>query len=469
MGAAAAGAGIAASAITKTTRLAATDGFRLGKALRNGAFVGDVVKWGPFTQEQLQDIRKARAHSSPEPPPGVQIENARSSPSSSYIPPTKPHSNEPVRVVYFTGHPGTLATQYPAEFSRQLARQYEALSYITVADYIKYRDKTARARTPEAIKRIRNDLRKAIAENLVYLGLKKEKAQKKAREAVGMLAALHEPDQILQGPHALAATEAVWGNRYVNSSLGPQHKANAALLDDAAQTLQKLAREENREEDLKHYYLNVEVVLCKSPILAEQIRQDMVTIIPASPEHALPSPYTSVTIDSLTREASGQTTPTRAPPAQTAPAQTAPQPGPQPPAVQQATIHQQSTQQPTPRTQQKQPTTPEQQEKELAARYPGFANLPPAAQQHLRDRNNTTTPTTQKQQKQQEKQPTTPKQQKQPTTTRQQEKELATRYPGFANLPPAAQQRLREKNSTTHHLTTTPPTLEPKTQKGPRR
>ena len=406
VGAAAAGAGIAASVITETTRLAATDGFRLGKALRNGAFVDDVVKWGPFTQEQLQDIRKARAHSSPEPPPGVQIENARSSPSSPYIPPTKPHSNEPVRVAYFTGHSGTLATQYPAEFSRQLARQYEALSYITVADYIKYRKETARARTPKEIKDARNKLGKAIAENLVYLGLKREKAQKKAREAVGMLAALHEPDQILQGPHALAATEAVWGNRYVNSSLGPQHKANAALLDDAAQTLQKLAQKQNREEDLKHYYLNVEVVLCKSPILAEQIRQDMVTIIPASPEHALPSPYTSVTIDSLTQEASGQTTPTRAPPAQTAP-----QPGPQPPAVPQATIHQQSTQQPTPRTQQKQPTTPEQQEKELAARYPGFANL-----------------------------------------------------------PPAAQQRLREKNSTTHHpTTTTPPTREPRNQKGPKR
>ena len=78
VGAAAAGAGIAASAITETTELAATDGFRLGKALRNGAFVDDVVKWGPFTQEELQTIRDARAHSSPEPPPGVQIENAPS-------------------------------------------------------------------------------------------------------------------------------------------------------------------------------------------------------------------------------------------------------------------------------------------------------------------------------------------------------------------------------------------------------
>ena len=411
VGAAAAGAGIAASAITKTTELAATDGFRLGKALRNGAFVDDVVKWGPFTWEQLQDIRDARAHNSPEPPPGVQIENARSSPSSPYIPPTKPHSNEPVRVAYFTGHSGTLATQYPAEFSRQLARQYEALSYITVADYIKYRKETARARTPDDIKEARNKLGKAIAENLTrHHGLKKEEAQEKARKAVGVLAALHEPDQILQGTHELAATEAVWGNRYVNSSLGSQHKANAALLDEAAQTLQKLAQKQNREEDLKHYYLNVEVVLCKSPILAEQIRQNLITIIPATPAHTLPSPYTSVTIDSLTKEALNQATPTRAPPTQTPPAQTAPQPGPQPPAVQQATIHQQSTQQPTTRTQQKQPTTPEQQDKELAARYPGFANLPPAAQQHL-----------------------------------------------------------REKNSTTHHPTTTPPTHEPKTQKGPRR
>lgn len=318
VGAAAAGAGIAASAITKTTRLAATDGFRLGKALRNGAFVDDVVKWGPFTWEQLQDIRDARAHSSPEPPPGVQIENARSSPSSPYIPPTKPHSNEPVRVAYFTGRSGTLATQYPAEFSRQLARQYEALSYITVADYIKYRKKTARARTPKEINDARNKLEQAIVANLTrYHGVPELEAQEKAREAVGVLAALHEPDQILQGTHALAATEAVWGNRYVNASLGPQHKANATLLDEAAQTLQKLAREENREEDLKHYYLNVEVVLCENPILAEQIRQDLITIIPATPAHTLPSPYTGVTIDSLTKETLNKAPPTPTP---TAPA-----------------------------------------------------------------------------------------------------------------------------------------------------
>ena len=318
VGAAAAGAWVAASVITETTGLAATDGFRLGKALQNGAFVDDVVKWGPFTQEQLQDIRDARAHSSPEPLPGVQIENARSSSSSPYIPPTKPHSNEPVRVAYFTGHSGTLATQYPAEFSRQLARQYEALSYITVADYIEYRTQTARARTPKEINDVRGDLRKAIAKNLTrHHGLKKKEAQKKARKAVGMLAALHEPDQILQGTHALAATEAVWGNRYVNASLGPQHKANATLLDEAAQTLQKLAREENREEDLKHYYLNVEVVLCENPILAEQIRQDLITIIPATPAHTLPSLYTGVTIDSLTKETLNKAPPTPTP---TAPA-----------------------------------------------------------------------------------------------------------------------------------------------------
>lgn len=323
VGAAAAGAGIAASAITETTGLAATDGFRPGKALRNGAFVDDVVKWGPFTWEQLQDIRDARAHSSPEPPPGIQIENARSSPSSPYIPPTKPHSNEPVRVAYFTGRSGTRATQYPAEFSRQLARQYEALSYITIADYIKYRNKTARARTPKEINDVRDDLKQAIVANLTrHYGVLELEAQEKAREAVGVLVALHEPDQILQGTHELAATEAVWGNRYVNSSLGPQHKANATLLDEAAQTLQKLAQKQNREEDLNHYYLNVEVVLCKNPILAEQIRQNLITIIPATPAHTLPSPYTSVTIDSLTKEASGQATPTRAPP----PAPTAPAP-----------------------------------------------------------------------------------------------------------------------------------------------
>ena len=52
VGAAAAGAWVAASVITETTGLAATNGFRLGKALQNGAFVDDVVKWGPFTREE---------------------------------------------------------------------------------------------------------------------------------------------------------------------------------------------------------------------------------------------------------------------------------------------------------------------------------------------------------------------------------------------------------------------------------
>ena len=313
------GAGVAASVVTETSGLVVTDGFRPGTALQNGAVVDVVVTWGPFTREQLQTIRDTRTHSSPEPPPGIQIENPRSSPASPYIPPVKPHSNEPVRVAYFTGHSGTLAALYPAEFSRQLARQYEALSYITIADYIKYRTQTTRAKTPEAIKRARNDLRKDVIVNLTrYHGVPEPEAQDKASRAVGMLAALHEPDQILQGTHALAATEVVWGNRYVNASLGPQHTTNATLLDKAAQK----AREENREEDLKHYYLNVEVVLCENPTLAEQIRQNLVTITPTTPEHTLPGPYTSMTIDSLTQETLDQTTPTRAPP----PVPTAPAP-----------------------------------------------------------------------------------------------------------------------------------------------
>ena len=314
-----AGSGVAASVVTETSGLAVTDGFRLGTALRNGAVVDVVVMWGPFTREQLQTIRDTRTHSSPEPPPGIQIENARSSPASPYIPPIKPHSNEPVRVAYFTGHSGTRAAQYPAEFSRQLARQYEALSYITIADYIKYRTQTTRAKTPKEIKDARDIIEQAIVDDLTKNhGLEKKEAQKKARRAVGMLAALHEPDQILQGTHALAATEVVWGNRYVNASLGPQHTTNATLLDKAAQK----AREENREEDLNHYYLNVEVVLCKNPTLAEQIRQSLVTITPTTPEHTLPGPYTSMTIDSLTQETLDQTTPTRAPP----PVPTAPAP-----------------------------------------------------------------------------------------------------------------------------------------------
>lgn len=63
VGAAAAGAGIAASVITETTGLAATNGFRLGKALQNGAFVDDVVKWGPSPGRSTSSISSRQSRS----------------------------------------------------------------------------------------------------------------------------------------------------------------------------------------------------------------------------------------------------------------------------------------------------------------------------------------------------------------------------------------------------------------------
>ena len=83
VGAAAAGAWVAASVITETTGLAATDGFRLGKALQNGAFVDDVVKWGPFTREEhVVDLIKA------EPLVGQRAETAL----TRTVPTGRPHS-----------------------------------------------------------------------------------------------------------------------------------------------------------------------------------------------------------------------------------------------------------------------------------------------------------------------------------------------------------------------------------------
>ena len=403
-----------------------------------------VLVWLTPTPQERQLIAAARWG---EPLPGVQTNHATP-------PPVLPHDEtEPVQVVYHTGHPGTEASKHPAEFARQLSRQYEALSYLTVDEYLKGRDlynTQKRAPTPTSLELQRADLEGQIVDRLVDdYRFDPDEAEKKAVEAVQALAALHEPDQSLQGTHQLVAGEIVWGNSSVNSSIGGQHKAGLARLDEKAREAQKAGK--------GHHYLNVRVVLCDSPQLAFRIRRGKTNIIFDPEEHKKQvSHRTRADSNALAEEINNQYPELAQPPT-------------------------------TPEQQEKQPPTTQeqqtQQEKEFAARYPGFANLPAAGQQYLREKNSTTqTRQTQQekqpalgQQTQQEKQPTQTQQtqkEKQPVTPKQQEKELAARYPGFAQLPPAVQQCLREKNSTTHQPTTPhqhTPTHKPTNQKKPTR
>ena len=225
-----------------------------------------VLVWLTPTPQERQLIAAARWG---EPLPGVQTNHATPLP-------VLPHDEtEPVQVVYHTGHPGTEASKHPAEFARQLSRQYEALSYLTVDEYLKGRNlynTQKRAPNSPATETKRDSLEKKTVNRLVKEHrFAPNEAEKKAVEAVQALVALHEPDQSLRGSHQLAAGEIVWGNVPVNSSIGSQHKAGLARLGQIAHAVQKAGK--------GHHYLNARVVLCGSPRLASPIRREKAAII----------------------------------------------------------------------------------------------------------------------------------------------------------------------------------------------
>ena len=152
--------------------------------------------WFTPTPQERQLIAAARWG---EPLPGAQTNHTTP-------PPVLPHDEtEPVRVVYHTGRSGTEASQHPAEFARQLSRQYEALSYLTVDEYLKGRSlyhTQKRAPNSSAIETDRGNLEKKIVDRLVdEYRFDRSDAKAKAVEAVQALVALHETDQSLRGSH----------------------------------------------------------------------------------------------------------------------------------------------------------------------------------------------------------------------------------------------------------------------------
>ena len=266
--------------------LVATDGFH-PTPTDDGR---QVLVWLTPTPQERQSIAAARWG---EPLPGAQTNHTTP-------PPVLPHDEtEPVQVVYHTGRSGTEASQHPAEFARQLSRQYEALSYLTVDEYLKGRNlynTQKRAPNSSAIETNRDDLQEAIVNRLVKEHrFKRDDAEKKATEAVQALAALHEPDQSLRGTHQLATGEIVWGNSSVNSSIGGQHKAGLTRLDEKAREAQKAGK--------GHHYLNVRVALCGSPRLASRIRREKAAIIfdPTARREQV-SHHTRADLDTLAEE-----------------------------------------------------------------------------------------------------------------------------------------------------------------------
>ena len=266
--------------------LVATDGFH--PALTDDGH--QVLVWDTPTPQERQVIAAARRG---EPLPGAQTNHTIP------LPVLLHDATEPVQVVYHTGRSGTEASKHPAEFARQLSRQYEALSYLTVDEYLKGRDlynTQKRAPNSSAIEQQREELEDEIVSRLMdEYRFDPDKAEEKAAEAVQSLAALHEPDQSLQGTHQLASGEIVWGNASVNSSIGGQHKPGIARLDEKAREAQHAGK--------GHHYLNVRVVLCDNRHLASRIRNKKTAIIFDPVEHRKQvSHYTRADPDTLAQE-----------------------------------------------------------------------------------------------------------------------------------------------------------------------
>ena len=287
---------VRAAAAPKTTATSVIHGTGPGLVATDGfhpALTGDghqVLVWDTPTPQERQVIAAARRG---EPLPGVQTNHTIPLPILLH------DATEPVQVVYHTGRSGTEASKHPAEFARQLSRQYEALSYLTVDEYLKGRDlyqTTKRAPNSPAIETDRAGLERQIVDRLVDdYKFDRPDAKDKAAEAVQALAALHEPDQSLQGTHQLASGEIVWGNASVNSSIGGQHKPGIARLDEKAREAQHAGK--------GHHYLNVRVVLCDNRHLASRIRNKKTHVIVDSIEHEKhASPRTVVDAKTLAQE-----------------------------------------------------------------------------------------------------------------------------------------------------------------------
>jgi Novel toxin 15 len=135
------------------------------------------------------------------------------------------------------------------EFDRQLAGQERGLNNMTVDEYIKGReafDKRLATRNPAIAKQARRELEDKLQieaqQDLMSTGMlpeeAEEKASKIAREKMGTLAALHNPDMVAGGKDLIDD----FGDRKVNSRIGSQWRNRIAELDAAAAGVPKDSR-----------------------------------------------------------------------------------------------------------------------------------------------------------------------------------------------------------------------------------
>jgi hypothetical protein len=141
------------------------------------------------------------------------------------------------------------------EFERQLKGQEDGLNRLTVDEYLENIAnpvKRSRAAARRARKDLENTLRKRFQK--VYRNLDTleaaDAAIKKAKETMSNLAGLHNPDLSAGGKDVIAD----FGDRQVNSSIGPQWRPKIAHLKVAAENVPQSMREST--------FLNVKLHKC---------------------------------------------------------------------------------------------------------------------------------------------------------------------------------------------------------------
>jgi preprotein translocase subunit SecG len=142
------------------------------------------------------------------------------------------------------------------EFERQLTGQEDGLNRLTVDEYLENIANPVK-RNPKAAKQAREDLLAKLQERFqedfsqIMDELDAEEAAiKKAKETMSNLAGLHNPDLSAGGKDIIAD----FGDRQVNSSIGPQWRPKIANLKTAAENVPQSMREST--------FLNVQLHKC---------------------------------------------------------------------------------------------------------------------------------------------------------------------------------------------------------------
>ena len=186
------------------------------------------------------------------------------------------HADEPVEVVFHTGRPGSRARAMPYEFTRQLDRQLQALSLLSVERVLEgieaYREH-GRAPMPTRVTRARQKFEERVVDDLVDVyGFSDGVARERVADVVGGLVVLHESDQVTYGPGGPGVVGGYpsLGADGVNGSIGGQNRSAVRVLEEACRGVDPRRRAGCR--------LLIRAVLTDSAPLAGDLRSGRVRL-----------------------------------------------------------------------------------------------------------------------------------------------------------------------------------------------